>query len=275
MNDPAAHPGCAASPESPAAGAPAADTELSVIIPAWNESRRIAAALIEVDRYAAERSIACEVVVVDDGSTDGTAQAARAAAVGVAAVRVLVHERNLGKGAAVRRGMLAAVGRLRLMCDADLSTPMSELDRLRPWVEAGYGVVIGSRDLPDSRVERAQPWLRRGLAWGFRLLRRAVLLPGVRDTQCGFKLFTAAAAEALFGRATEDGWLFDCEVLALAQRLGIGVREVGVVWHDDRDSRVSLGREIVLTVGGLMRIRRRMGRTDLSARPGREAEPRR
>ncbi len=275
MNDPAAHPGCAASPESPAAGAPAGDTELSVIIPAWNESRRIAAALIEVDRYAAERSIASEVVVVDDGSTDGTAQAARAAAVGVAAVRVLVHERNLGKGAAVRRGMLAAVGRLRLMCDADLSTPMSELDRLRPWVEAGYGVVIGSRDLPDSRVERAQPWLRRGLAWGFRLLRRAVLLPGVRDTQCGFKLFTAAAAEALFGRATEDGWLFDCEVLALAQRLGIGVREVGVVWHDDRDSRVSLGREIVRTVGGLMRIRRRMGRTDLSARPGREAEPRR
>lgn len=221
--------------------------ELSIIIPAWNEQRRLPATLRAVCDYARYALHLTEIVIVDDGSTDGTPHAierftrellrdadltTRVWALG------LRNERNRGKGHAVRRGMLAATGALCLMCDADLSTPIQEWTRLRDRIAKGFDIVIGSRDLPESRLDPPQPLFRRLSAWGFRWLRRRMLVPAIRDTQCGFKLFTADAARRVFERATVDGWLFDCEALAIAEHLGLRIAEVGVTWQDDRDSRV-------------------------------------
>ena len=232
---------------------------LSVVIPAFNEQRVIAATLHAVAGGATARPL--EIVVVDDGSTDATARELRAAAGVIQAhgvdVRVLSHATNQGKGAAVRRGMLAARGALRLMCDADLSTPIEQLERLTPWINAGFDVVIGPRAIPVSRLDPPQPPLRRALALLFRSARRRMLLPHIRDTQCGFKLFTAAAAGETFSRATLDGWAFDCEVLAIAGHLGLRVREVGVLWRAGPRSHVRPLRDGLRALRDVMRIRRR------------------
>lgn len=244
----------------PARPPPAADRpELSVVIPAYNEARRIGSTLRRIRDYAAAAPGRWELVVVDDGSVDGTAQVVQRLEPGRLAVRLLVNPANRGKGYSVRRGMRAAAGDRLLLSDADLSTPIEEVAKLLPWLERGYDVVIGSRDLPDSVLDPPQPLPRRLAAWAFRGLRRRLLLPEVRDTQCGFKLFTRPAAEAVFGRATVDGWLFDCEVLGLAVRLGYRVREVGVVWRNHPHTRVNAVREAARAVPTLLAIRRRLG----------------
>ncbi len=232
--------------------------ELSIVIPAYNEARRLGPTLARIGTYLHAAARSAEVLVVDDGSRDGTAEVARrsGAAAGLE-LRLLGREGHRGKGASVREGMLAARGARRLMCDADLSTPIEELERLEAALNAGGDIAIGSRDMPDSRLDPPQPLARRLAAWSFRALRRRLLLPDLRDTQCGFKLFTAAAADDLFSRATVDGWLFDCEVLALARRRGYRVCEVGVLWRDDRDTRVKPAVVCVNALPTLLAIRRR------------------
>ena len=154
--------------------------------------------------------------------------------------------------------MLAAAGTHLLMSDADLSTPIGEVVKLCDWLERGYDVVIGSRDRPESRLDPPQPWRRRLPAWAFRALRRRLLLPELRDTQCGFKLFRREAAREVFARQTVDGWLFDCEVLALADRLGYRIKEVGVTWRHHPHSRVSVWRTMFTALPTLLAIRRRV-----------------
>jgi dolichyl-phosphate beta-glucosyltransferase len=211
---------------------------LSVVIPAYNEALRLPATLARVREHLAGRGLAHEILVVDDGSTDATADLARAAG---DVVRLLRHEPNRGKGYAVRRGMLAAIGERRLMSDADLSTPIEELARLEAEIDRGFDVAIGSRAVAGARIEVRQPPYREALGRLFNRLVQVLLLPGVADTQCGFKLFTAAAAEAAFGSCRLDGFSFDVEALYLARRRGLRIAEVPIVWRNDAATRVGLG----------------------------------
>ena len=213
---------------------------LSVVIPAYNEAERLPRTLARLNAYLEARGFPYEIVVVDDGSSDGTAERARAA--GGSHVTVLRHEPNRGKGYAVRRGMLAAGGALRLMTDADLSTPIEELTRLEASLADGHDVAIGSRGVAGAIIEVHQPWYRESMGRLFNVLVRLLALPGLRDTQCGFKLFTAAAAESAFGPACLDGFSFDVEVLYIARRRGLRIAEVPVTWRNDAGTRVSLVR---------------------------------
>ena len=242
--------------------------ELSIVIPAWNEQRRLPNTFQAFFAFARAANHRTEIIVVDDGSTDGTPHAVERfqrelrrdpELEKILSIVALRNEHNRGKGHAVRRGMLAAAGALRLMCDADLSTPISEWTRLREKINEGCDVAVGSRDMPDSRLDPPQPLFRRLSAWTFRGLRRRMLLPELRDTQCGFKLFTAAAARQVFERATVDGWLFDCEVLAIAKSLGLKIAEVGVTWRNDRDSRVRAWQVALRAWPELRAIRRNWG----------------
>jgi dolichyl-phosphate beta-glucosyltransferase len=210
--------------------------EVSVVIPAYNEAARLPRTLERVSRFLSGRPH--EIVVVDDGSTDETATAARAAA-GPGLV-LLRHEDNRGKGYAVRRGMLAARGQRRLMTDADLSTPIEELARVEACLDAGYDVAIGSRAMPGAQVEVRQPWYRENVGRLFNVFVRILAVPGLLDTQCGFKLFSARAADAVFGAARLDGFSFDVEALFIARQLGYRVAEVPVVWRNDTATRVGL-----------------------------------
>lgn len=234
--------------------------ELSIVVPAYNEARRVGRTLAALRDYAAQSGVRCEVIVVDDGSRDGTADVVRQFDSKPLLLRLLANADNRGKGYSVREGVLAATGDVSLMCDADLSTPIEELRKLRGWLERSYDVVIGSRDMPDSRLDPPQPLTRRWMARTFRALRRRLLLPALQDTQCGFKLFRREAAREIFSRARVDGWLFDCEVLGIADRLGYRIKEIGVVWRDDPDSRVRAWRESLTALPTLLSIRRRVNR---------------
>ncbi|MCD6303418.1 MAG: glycosyltransferase, partial [Planctomycetes bacterium] len=233
---------------------------LSVIIPAYNEARRLGPALEQIRSYFQRTGLTAEVIVVDDGSTDGTGDVVRRFEPGPLAVRCLRNRVNRGKGYSVRRGMRRARGRLLLMTDADQSTPIWEVEKLLPLIERGAEVVIGSRDAPGSRLEPPQGWLRRAMGWVMRFARRRLMLRDIRDTQCGFKLFTRRAARAIFARQRTCGFAFDVEVLLLARRMGLAIREVGVLWRNDPDSRVRPLRDAFGMVGGLLEIWWRLGR---------------
>lgn len=214
--------------------------EISLIIPAFNEAQRIEPTLRRFHRFLAARPARFEIIVVDDGSTDGTVALVSALAGELPGLRVLCSPANRGKGHAVRLGMLAATGQVRLFSDADGSTPITELGPLLRALAAGADIAIGSRYLAGSRVTRPQPWFRR--FWS-RLVNRVVqrvLLPGVADTHCGFKAFTAAAAAPIFAACTVDGWSFDLEVLARARAHGFRIREVPVRWENDERSKARI-----------------------------------
>lgn len=237
--------------------------ELSLIIPAWNEASRLPATLTALRDGLSTRDAPGEIIVVDDGSDDATAKVAEAEATPDFQIRVIRHPQKRGKGAAVRSGMLAANGELRLMLDADLATPLEELEKLKAWAARGYDVVFGSRRAPDARIDRLAPFSRRCLDAIFRAMRRQIILPDVLDTQCGFKLFTARAAQGIFSLSRVDGFLFDCEVLALARRLGFRIKEVGVVWRDHPDSRVRPWIDAPRMMVDLLRLRRTLAKAAL------------
>jgi dolichyl-phosphate beta-glucosyltransferase len=226
--------------------------QLSVVIPAFNEAARLPATLSAIERYLGDAALAYEILVVDDGSTDDTG--ARAAAAARGALRVLRNERNRGKGFSVRRGMLQARGERRLMCDADLSTPIEELPRLMRKLDDGFEVAIASRALDGAQVLVHQPFLRESVGRIFNLLVQALLLPGLHDTQCGFKLWSADAARDAFERSRIDGFSFDVEVLHLARRRGRRIAEVPVTWRNDAATRVTLLRGSA-AFADLLRIR--------------------
>ena len=176
---------------------------LSVVIPAFNEAHRLPATLARLREHLRGQDRPHEILVVDDGSSDGTADVARSAGEDV---RVLRHVPNRGKGYAVRRGMRAATGERRLMTDADLSTPIEELSKLEAEIDRGYDVAIASRAVAGARIEVHQPAYREAMGRAFNVLVQALLLPGLADTQCGFKLFSAEAAQKVFPLQTLSGF---------------------------------------------------------------------
>jgi dolichyl-phosphate beta-glucosyltransferase len=232
---------------------------LSVVIPAFNEAARLPAYLDEVVGFLDGRGEPYEVVVVDDGSTDATAALVRALAARQPSVRLLPLGRNRGKGAAVRAGMLAVSGMRRLFTDADGATPIAELKRLEPALAAGHDLAIGSRVLVDPSV--AVRTRRHRVAAGrvFNWLVARTGLRGVADSQCGFKLFTAGAAEALFGALETTGFAFDVELLLRAQAAGYRIAEIPVNWVDQKGSKVGVLRSGPGMLVELARIRRRVG----------------
>jgi dolichyl-phosphate beta-glucosyltransferase len=219
------------------------DSGLTIVVPAYNEARRLSGTLPRVIEYASRLDESVEIIVVDDGSTDGTTGVATAVGQACGLVTVLRSDQNRGKGAAVRRGMLAARFGHVLFTDADLSTPMAETAKLRAALASGADVAIGSRRLTGSDVQVQQPWLRELAGRTFSGLVSILLLPGIRDSQCGFKAFRRSAVRGLFGQQRLDGFGFDAEVLWLARRLGYRVAEVPIVWRDDRRSNVRLFRD--------------------------------
>jgi len=241
--------------------APSVDVvDLSLIIPAYNEELRLLPTLERLHAHLSARPMSYEILVVDDGSRDNTCEVVEAAAARIPNI-VLVRQRpNRGKGAAVRRGMFAVCGRIRVMWDADCSMPPEELPRLLAPILAGKAeIAIGSRYAAGARTVK-QPRYR---VWWSRLCNKVVqrwLVPRVLDTQCGFKAFTARAALNLFGSATIDGWAFDLEILALARRRGFAIEEVGVEWKDDERSRVNPFTDFWKVIREALTIRRNLDR---------------
>ena len=229
---------------------------LSVVVPAFNEERRIGPTLERIAAYLAAQPYAAEVIVVDDGSTDLTVPRAEAALRGGPPFRILSRAVNRGKGAAVRDGVLAAAGEFILYSDADLSTPVEQVETFWPEVDAGADVVIGSRAMPGSDIRVRQAVVRETMGKVFNLLVRFLVMRGYRDTQCGFKLLRAAAAKDVFSRLRIEGFSFDVEVLWLCRKLGYRVRQVPVCWRNSPESRVRLIRGSLEMLRDLWRIRR-------------------
>lgn len=213
--------------------------KLSVVIPAYNEEERLGPTLDRMVEYLKTTPREWELVVVDDGSKDGTRALVEAASKVNPQVRLLANERNRGKGYTVRRGMLAAEGDAVLFSDADLSSPIEEVEKLLPHLENGHDVVIGSRDIIGSKIEVPQPLFRRVMGYSFMVLRDWIAVSGFRDTQCGFKLFRREAAQAVFPQSRLDGFCFDVEILAIAKTLGFQMCEIPVVWRNDERSKVN------------------------------------
>jgi dolichyl-phosphate beta-glucosyltransferase len=229
----------------------------SLVIPAFNERNRIEGCLKEVSRWRAGRpgGWEWEVILVDDGSTDATvATAARVAAEASLPLRIERLPRNRGKGAAIRAGVAVSRGDPVLVSDVDLSTPLSEWLKLAERLPT-HPVAIGSRALQEELVGRKQPLYRRLLGKTGNLLVRALAVPGIRDTQCGFKLFRGDIARELFRRARVDGFAYDMEILYLARRRGLEIAEVPVVWINSPESKVSVVRDALPTLWDLLRLR--------------------
>ena len=218
---------------------PEAPIHLSVVIPAYNEEQRLPRTIEQVERYLHGRGSTYEVVIVDDGSTDGTRQVMDRAEARYETVRVETMPQNRGKGRALATGVAVARGEEILVTDADLSTPIEELEKLEAALQAGAGVAIASRAVKGSKVEISQPFYRVLMGKAFNLIVQVFLLPGIWDTQCGFKLFRADIAHDVFAHLSTDGFGYDPEVLYRAKKKGVRIVEVPVIWRNSAPTKVA------------------------------------
>ena len=229
--------------------------DVSLVIPAYNEETRLGPTLQRCAAYLAASPWRWEIVVVDDGSTDGTVALCRRMAQEIPGLRLVESRPNRGKGHAVRAGVHASRGAVIVMYDADGSTPIAEIGKLLAPIGRGEApIAIGSRYLDGLGTD--QPRWRRIWSRMANFVMQRTLVPGIADAHCGCKAFTAAAARDLFGRSTVDGWSFDLEILALADRLDYRVVEIGVEWRDDARSRVRPLRDLFRAIAEVIHIRR-------------------
>ncbi|MDD2941958.1 MAG: glycosyltransferase family 2 protein [bacterium] len=226
---------------------------LSIVIPAYNEETRILAALAEADTFLQSQSFDYEIIVIDDGSVDRTVEVVESA--GISNLRVLALDRNCGKGAAVKAGMRAAKGTMLIYCDADGATPIEELIKLEKAIEAGAAIAIGSRALLSADTTVKTVWYRKYMGRVFNGLVNALILPGIADTQCGFKMFRRDAADYVFGRQLADGFSFDVELLFLARKQGFRITEVPVNWTNVPGSKVNLVRDSLRMLRDIFKFR--------------------
>jgi glycosyltransferase involved in cell wall biosynthesis len=233
--------------------------DLSIIVPAYNEEARLPPTIERLHAFLSKQPMRYEIVVVDDGSKDNTCAVVEEHAKRIPHLRLVRQLPNKGKGAAVRMGMLAARGQIRVMCDADCSMPPEQLPLLlAPIIACKAQIAIGSRYAEGAKTAIKQPFYR--VLWS-RLANKVIqrsLVPGIRDTQCGFKAFTAEVARDLFKRAKIDGWAFDLEILALARRRGYDIAEIGVEWMDDNRSRINPLKDMWKVIKEAMIIRKNL-----------------
>lgn len=212
--------------------------KLSVIIPAYNEQKRIGATLDQLSEYFKRQDYEAEILVVNDGSSDDTSGLVMEKSKTIPELRLIENDRNRGKGYTVKQGISMAKGEVVLFFDADASTPIDQVEKFWPRFESGYDICIGSRSLPESDVVVHQPWFRETMGRFFNLLVRIFAVGGFIDTQCGFKAFSAQAAKIIFPKQRLSGFGFDVELLFIAKKYGKKVAEVPVRWIDSPDSRV-------------------------------------
>lgn len=217
---------------------PPKEIYLSIVVPAYKEEDRIHKILDAIKEYQDSHEFLTETIIVIDGSPDKTSESARKYADEIENLRIIDRKENKGKGYSVKEGVLQAIGRYILFTDADNSTPIKQVDKLLKYAET-YDVVIGSRYCKGGKLARPQPFYR---IMGSRILNhfiQTLAVPGIKDTQCGFKLFEAKAAQKIFKRQTFDRFSFDIEILAIAKSLKIWIKEVGITWYDDPHSTVN------------------------------------
>ncbi|MCX6722946.1 MAG: bifunctional glycosyltransferase family 2/GtrA family protein [Candidatus Staskawiczbacteria bacterium] len=212
---------------------------LSVIIPAYNEEKRIKNTLLKVGDYLAKQNYDYEIMVVNDGSTDKTADIVEKTRSDIIGLKLINNKENRGKGFVVRQGLLNAKGEYRLFLDADNSTSIEEIEKFFPYVKQGYDIVIGSRDIVGAKIIKAQPLYRKVLGKIYSLISHAITgLRGIDDTQCGFKIFSSKSINDILPKCNVDGFSFDSEILIIGQRLGYKIKEVPIVWTNDPDTKV-------------------------------------
>ncbi len=222
--------------------------DLSIVIPAYNEADRLPETLRKIGEYLKNDTRSFEIVVVDDGSTDTTVEVAEQS---IVPVRVIRQSKNMGKGAAVRSGMLAATGDWRYLCDADLSTPIEDLEKL--WSRRSEAeVILGSRRMPGSEVVKHQSWIKETLGQIGNVLIQLMVAPGIHDTRCGFKLFSRNTV-TLFQKQHLQGFSYDDEIIFLARQAGLRIIEVPVRWVNDNRSKVKSS-DYLKTVLDLVKI---------------------
>jgi len=213
---------------------------LSIIIPAYNEAKRLPQTLVDIDYRLQDVDFSYEIIVVDDGSKDATAEAAKKFSELIRNLRIITNEENKGKGGVVKQGMLEARGHIRLFTDADNSTSIEQFRKMLPYFKEGYDVVFGSRGIKGAKLEPPQPFYKRFLGNIGNLIIQILLLPGIKDTQCGFKAFTEEASQKIFSLTRINRWAFDVEALALAKNLGYKIKEIPIIWKNDPESKVKL-----------------------------------
>jgi len=228
---------------------------LSVVIPAYNEEKRLPRTLIEIDKYLRKWPKEYEIIVVNDGSKDGTSDVVRKLQSKIANLKLIDNKENRGKGYVVRQGLLSAQGKIRLFSDADNSTSIDHIEKMLPWFERGFDIVIGSRDIKGAVLDPPQPFFRRFVGNVFNLMVQIIVgLWGIWDTQCGFKAFSEKAAKDILPRCKVDRWAFDPEILIIGKKLGYKIKEVPVRWANDPNSKVKL-KSIFRMAWDLFRIR--------------------
>ncbi len=213
---------------------------LSIIIPSYNEYKRLPMTLTDINKRLADFDFSYEILVVDDGSKDATEDVVRRFSHLMENLRLVDNKENHGKGWVVRQGMLEAKGEIRLFMDADNSTSIDQFKNMIPYFKQGYDAVIGSRDVKGAKLVPPQPWYKRLAGNIGNLVIQILLLPGMWDSQCGFKAFTEEAAKKIFPLMRINRWAFDVESLVLAKKLGYKIKEIPVTWVNDPESKVKL-----------------------------------
>lgn len=227
---------------------------LSVIIPAYNEEGRIEKTLLDIYDYMKNQPYNWEIIVVDDGSKDKTAEIAEELRLKIPNLKIIANGKNRGKGFSVRRGLIYAAGEYRLFTDADNSTSIREIEKFIPCF-GEYDIIIGSRTADGAKIAVSQPLIRIILGKFYGWLSAVVVgRLGIKDTQCGFKTFSAKAVENIVPQCRIDGWSFDIEILALAKKTGLKIKEVPVVWENDRNSKMRL-KSAARSIFDLIKIR--------------------
>lgn len=213
---------------------------LSIVIPAYNEKNRIGNTLMETSDFLVTQNYNYEIIVVDDGSDDGTAKLVENLQKSVKNLKIISNQKNRGKGYAVRQGLIKARGKIRLFMDADNATNIAQIQNFLPFFQKGYAVVIGSRDSQGSQIKKHQPFYKELLGDLGNFLIQLLVISGIRDTQCGFKCFSAEFVENIFPKLKINRWGFDIELLILARKNDYLIKTVPVIWTDNANSKVKL-----------------------------------